>query len=134
MTLSTLMARGTPLLVLAAAIAMTSPASAAEGLSGSWSGNGAVQLPSGDTEKARCKATFHKAGSKSYSMNAVCASSSSRIAQSASLEQVSANRFSGDFTNAEYNVSGTITITLSGDSLSANLNGGGASAHFNLSR
>ncbi|MGH8335547.1 MAG: hypothetical protein ACRETL_01690 [Gammaproteobacteria bacterium] len=107
---------------------------AAEGLVGSWSGGGSVQLPSGDMERARCKATFHRAGGKSYSMNAVCASSSARVAQTASLQQVSANRFAGDFTNSEYNVSGTISITLSGDSLSAHLDGGGASAHFNLSR
>ena len=120
-------------LISAAALAMAAPASA-EGLVGSWSGSGQVQLPTGDSEKARCKATFHKAGSKSYSMNAVCASSSARVVQTASLEQVSNNKFSGDFNNPDYNVSGTIIITLSGDSLSAHLSGGGASAHFNLSR
>lgn len=120
--------------VLAAAVIGATAPAYAEGLVGSWSGSGSVQLPSGDTEKARCKATFHKAGSKSYSMNAVCASSSARVAQSASLEQVSSNKFAGDFTNAEYNVSGTIHITLSGDSLSAHMSGGGASASLNLSR
>ena len=67
-------------------------------------------------------------------MNAVCASSSARVAQTASLEQVGANRFTGDFTNSEYGVSGTIHLTLSGNSLSANLHGGGASAFFNLNR
>lgn len=138
MTLSAVTDRGMSALAIAsllaaAALGFAAPASA-EGLTGSWSGSGSVQLPSGDTEKARCKATFHKAGSKSYSMNAVCASSSARVAQTASLEQVSNNKYSGDFNNPDYNVSGTISITLSGDSLSAHLSGGGASAHFNLSR
>ena len=67
-------------------------------------------------------------------MNAVCASSSTRVAQTASLEQVGANRYSGEFINTEYGVTGRINLTLSGSSLSANLNGGGASAFFNLNR
>lgn len=115
-------------------ISMAQPVAAAEGLSGSWSGGGSVVLPSGDTEKARCKVSFRKTGGKSYGMSAVCASSSARVAQTATLEQVSANRFSGDFTNSDYNISGTINVTLNGNSLSASLKGGGASAFFNLSR
>jgi hypothetical protein len=106
----------------------------ADGLAGSWSGNGSLVLPSGNTEKARCKVSFSKAGGKSYGMNAVCASSSAKVSQTASLEQVGPNRFSGDFTNAEYGVSGSINVTLNGNSLSAALSGGGGSAFFNLSR
>lgn len=106
----------------------------AEGLAGSWSGSGSLVLPSGNTEKARCKVSFSKAGGKSYGMNAVCASSSTKVSQTASLEQVAPNRFSGDFTNSEYGVSGSISITLNGNSLSAALSGGGGSAYFNLSR
>jgi hypothetical protein len=115
--------------------AFAAPASAAaDGLAGSWRGNGSIVLPSGATEKARCRVSFSKQGGRSYSMNAVCASSSARVAQTASLEQVSANRFAGDFTNSDYGVTGTIHLTLSGNSLSANLNGGGARAFFNLNR
>ena len=106
----------------------------AEGLAGSWSGSGTVVLPSGNTEKARCKVSFNKAGGKSYGMNAVCASSSTKVSQTASLEQVGPNRYTGDFTNSEYGVSGSITITVNGSNLSASLHGGGGSAFFNLSR
>jgi hypothetical protein len=116
-------------------VAMTSAVSAAaEGLQGSWSGSGSVELPSGATEKARCKASFQKQGGKSYAMNAVCASSSARAAQTATLEQVGANRYAGEFNNAEYGVSGSISITVNGSSLSAQLKGGGGQAFFNLSR
>jgi hypothetical protein len=116
-------------------MAFAAPASAAaDGLAGSWRGNGSVVLPSGATEKARCRVSFSRQGGKSYSMNAVCASSSARVAQTASLEQVGANRFAGEFTNSDYGVTGTIHLTLSGSSLSANLNGGGARAFFNLNR
>ena len=122
----------------AASLALMSMPTAApamgEGLSGSWSGSGSVVLPSGATEKARCKVSFTKHGGKTYGMNAVCASSSARVAQTASLEQIGTNRYAGDFTNQDYGVSGTISITVNGSSLSASLHGGGGSAFFNLSR
>lgn len=118
---------------MAFSLAAAGPA-AAEGLSGAWSGSGSVVLPSGDSEKARCKVSFRKTGGKSYGMDAVCASSSTRVSQTATLEQVSANRYAGDFTNNEFNVSGSINVTINGNSLNASLKGGGASAYFNLSR
>lgn len=114
-------------------VVMTPTFASAEGLAGSWSGGGSVTLPSGATERARCKVSFRREG-KSYGMNAVCASSSARVSQSASLEQVGANRYAGNFTNEEYNVSGTINVTVNGGSLSASLRAGGSSAFFNLSR
>jgi hypothetical protein len=67
-------------------------------------------------------------------MSAVCATASVRVAQSAKLARVSANRFTGSFYNAEYNVSGSIAITVHGNRLSASLSAGGGTAHFNLSR
>lgn len=119
----------------AALLVLSTPTYAsAEGLAGAWSGSGSVTLPSGATERARCKVSFSKQGGKSYGMNAVCASSSARVAQTASLEQVGSNKYAGSFTNPDYNVSGTISVTVNGGSLSASLHGGGGSAFFNLSR
>jgi hypothetical protein len=56
------------------------------------------------------------------------------VAQTASVQRIGANRFRGDFYNAEYSVSGTITITVQGNRLNASLSGGGGSAFFSLSR
>jgi hypothetical protein len=120
--------------ILAAATLLAASPAFADGLSGSWSGSGSVMLPSGNTEKARCKVSFRKEGGKNYGMNAVCASSSARVAQTANLEQVGPNRYAGDFTNQEYGVTGSIVLTVSGSSLSASMQGGGGSASFNLSR
>ncbi len=114
--------------------AVGTAAQADSGLSGAWNGSGSVMLPSGATEKARCKATFRKRGAATFAMDAVCASSSAKVTQTASLDQVGPNRFSGDFNNPEFNVSGSINVTLNGNSLSASLRGGGATATFNLSR
>ena len=119
---------------LVAVLGLAGPSSADASLTGSWSGGGTVTLPSGAVEKARCRATFHRHGGNDYSMSAVCATASTRIAQSAQLHQVGPMRFSGNFHNPDYNVGGTIRINLSGNSLSASLDGGGGSGHFHLSR
>ena len=50
------------------------------------------------------------------------------------LARIGANRIMPDFDNAEYAVSGTITITVHGNKLSASLSGGGGSAFFALSK
>lgn len=120
-------------LVLTAWLA-SSPASAAESLSGRWSGSGAVVLPSGATEKARCKATFRKVGGRAFAMDAVCATASLRVAQTATIEAVAPNRFNGEFVNSEFNIVGSIKLTLSGNSLKASLSGGGGTAYFTLER
>ena len=103
-------------------------------LEGSWSGGGKVRFPSGDIESARCRANFKKRGGSSFSMVAVCATASSRIEQTAVLAPIAPNRFSGEFQNSEFGISGLINITVSGNSLSASLSGGGGSAHFRLGR
>jgi hypothetical protein len=122
------------IVALALTLGLATPASAETSLPGAWTGSGSVVLPSGATEKARCKVNFRKQDGASYAMNAVCASSSAKISQTATLEQVSANRYRGQFFNPDYNVSGNISLTVNGNSLSASLNGAGATAFFNLSR
>ena len=104
------------------------------GLDGSWSGSGRFTLPSGATESARCRATFRRQSGNTVGVSAQCATASVRIAQTAALARVGANRFTGDFYNAEYAVSGTITITVHGNKLNASLSGGGGSAFFALSK
>ncbi len=121
-------------LTLAVVGAPTWSALADTNIVGAWSGSGSLVLPSGATERAKCKVSFNKSGGKSYGMNAVCASSSAKVAQTAMLAQVGPNRYVGEFTNAEFGVTGTISLTVNGSNLSANLQGGGGSAVFNLIR
>ena len=121
--------------VFAACLLAASPPTLAQqaSLEGTWSGGGTVILPSGDRERARCRVTFRRVGN-GFGMNANCATSSTRVAQTAELSRISATRFSGQFYNAEYSISGSIVISVQGNHLSASLNGGGGSAYFNLSR
>ncbi len=115
---------------LSAGPATAEPAS----LEGSWSGSGTVVLPSGESERARCRATFRRQSSDTFTMRAVCSTASTSVAQTAELTRTSGSRYSGEFFNSEYGISGSIRISVSGSSLSASLSGGGGTGRFHLSR
>ena len=103
-------------------------------LEGSWSGNGTVTFPSGGTESARCKASFKRQTADRFAMNALCATPSGKVVQTAQLERTSGGRFTGEFQNSEYGITGQINIVVRGNSLNAALSGGGASASLKLSK
>ena len=103
------------------------------GLVGIWNGGGKIILPSGDTERARCRAQFRQSG-RTVQMSATCATASIRVMQTADLGWVGGNRYTGQFFNAEYGVSGSIIITVHGKRLVATLNGGGGAAQLVLTR
>lgn len=118
----------------ACGIAAAPAVAEAGSIEGSWSGGGTVRFSTGNAERARCRANFRRRGGSSFAMTAVCATASAKVEQTAQLERTGPNRYSGGFQNAEYGVSGSISITVNGNSLSASLNGGGASAHLSLGR
>ena len=107
---------------------------AAQTIIGSWSGGGLIIFPSGEKERARCRATFRNVGGGGVSMNGVCATASVRVSQSASLSRLTSTTYSGEFYNTEYNLSGSIRIRMQGNKLNASLSGGGATAQFVLGR
>jgi hypothetical protein len=126
-----------PIGLVTAALLLSAPlARAAEpaDIAGAWSGGGKVRFSTGNTESARCRATFRRRGTNNYTMVAVCATASARAEQTATLTRSGGNRYSGEFNNAEFGISGAISITVNGGSMSVSLNGGGASAQLNLSR
>jgi hypothetical protein len=111
------------------------PAAAEPGnLEGAWRGGGNVRFANGNAERAQCRANFRKRGGNAFSMTAVCATSSARVEQTAQLTRTGPNRFTGEFENAEFGITGSISVTLNGNSLNAALNGGGASANLNMNR
>ncbi len=112
---------------------VSSPASA-QTIVGNWSGSGMIVFPSGEQERARCRATFRPAAGGDVTMSGVCATASVRVSQSATLSRVTHNTYHGDFFNTEYSLSGSIRIRLQGNRLNALLSGGGATAQFVLGR
>jgi uncharacterized protein (DUF2147 family) len=122
--------------VICASVVAASPQakSQATTLDGTWNGGGTVILPSGDRERARCRATFKTRSANRVDMSAVCSTASTRIAQSGQLARTAANQFSGELYNPEYGMSGSIVITVRGSRLTASVSGGGGIGHFTLTR
>lgn len=110
-----------------------SPVTAAE-LAGSWRGGGSVSFLSGKAERARCKANFSKLSATSYAMSATCATASGSVSQSATVRKSGGNTFRGRFYNSEYDTSGSVSLRLSGRSLSAYINATKGSASMTLSK
>lgn len=107
----------------------------AQGLEGSWSGGGTVSFATGARERARCRARYSRKSETSYTLAATCATASGRADQTATLRKVGKSSYSGSFHNAEYGVSGTIHVTVRGNSQSVRLSsGGGTSGSLRLSR
>jgi hypothetical protein len=118
---------------LAGASLPLSAATAAE-LEGSWSGGGTVRFASGGEEQARCRAYYSRRSNAVYVLRATCATASGKAAQSATLQRVGDNRYSGTFYNSEFDITGRIYVILRGSSQSVRLTSSSGSASFRLSR
>ena len=106
----------------------------AQSLEGSWRGAGTVSFASGNKERVSCRATYSRIGGSSYSMNATCAAPSGSVTQSATVQKVGDNRYSGDIYNVQYNSYGSISVTVSGSSQKVVVRGEAGSGTFSLSR
>jgi hypothetical protein len=106
------------------------PQARAEGLAGSWSGGGTVVYSDGHREHARCRASF--SGGSSVSLEATCATPSGSVSQSARLRKTGANSYSGSFFNPQFNVSGSIHITVHGNTQYVTLHSPSGSASLTL--
>lgn len=122
-----------PLAALSASAA-SAPSMADPGLAGSWRGGGWVAFSNGKKEKARCRATYRRAGKGSYRLSATCATSSGKASQTATVYRLASGRYRGSFYNTDYNVRGTIRVVVSGGSQRVSLAGDGASASLHLRR
>src|SRR5271166_6598134 len=89
-------------------------------LSGAWGGGGTVLYSDGHSERAQCRAHFSQSG-PNVSLEARCATPSGSVDQSARLRQVGANSFSGSFFNPQFGISGSIHITVHGNSQTVTL-------------
>ena len=114
--------------------AKAAPAKEDRGLEGSWSGGGSVAFASGSKEQARCRAHYSRASKNSYRVNATCATASGKAAQTATVHKIGENKYSGNFHNPDYDISGTISVIVNGNSQSVRLTSSSGWAHLRLSR
>lgn len=103
-------------------------------IAGSWSGGGSVSFATGSKEAARCRATYAKSGAASYTVNATCATASGKVAQAASVKRSGPSSFTGSFYNADYDTSGSIHVSVKGNSQNVTLSSSMANASLRLSR
>ena len=103
-------------------------------LEGSWRGGGSVAFASGQRERAECRANYQRASGTSYTVTATCATPSGRATQTATVRQVGRNAYQGQFHNSEYNISGTIFVSVGGNRQSVRLTSDSGSASFELRR
>ncbi len=113
------------------ASAVSSAEARSEGLYGAWTGGGTVMYSSGQRERARCRAHFAPNGG-GVSVEAVCATPSGSVTQTARLRRVGANSYAGSFFNPQYNVTGSIHITVHGNTQSVTLRSENGSASLFL--
>lgn len=122
-------------LATVATLALVQPGAAqSTNLEGSWSGGGSVSLANGARENARCRAQYTRTSNTSYTLRAVCATTSGRASQTATLRHVGGGNYQGTFHNPEYNVSGTINVTVGRGRQTVHLTGDAGSAVFQLRR
>ena len=104
-------------------------------LEGAWSGGGSVAFAAtGSKEQARCRAHYKRASKDSYRLQATCATASGKAAQIATVHKVGENRYAGNFHNLDYDISGTISVVVNGNSQSVRLTSSSGWAHLRLSR
>jgi len=103
-------------------------------LVGSWSGGGSVSFGGGAREAARCRAHYTRTSSRSYLLNATCATPSGRASQTATLRHAGGGTFHGSFFNREYNVTGRIFVVVRGGRQTVRLSSDFGSALFELRR
>jgi hypothetical protein len=121
-------------LLLAGAAASQQAAAQSAGLDGWWRGGGQVAFGSGQRERAQCRAQYRRSSATSYTLTATCATPSGRATQTAIVRRVGGNSYQGTFHNSEYDVSGTIYVTVSGNRQTVRLSGEGGSASIELRR
>lgn len=123
----------TALAVGAVGLAVLSTPAFAADLAGTWSGGGSVSFSSGTKEAARCRVTY-KGGGAAYYATAACATASGKVDQTMRVRRTGANSFAGSFVNPQYNVSGSVSIVVRGNSQTLSLATDAGSGLFRLSR
>ena len=104
------------------------------GLEGSWSGGGSASFASGGTERARCRAHYSRRSNDGYVVRAICATASTRVEQTISLRKVAQNRYAGSFYSSEYGASGSVSVTVQGNTQSVRLTSSAGWASLRFSR
>lgn len=107
-------ARALAVSAFAVGIIALAPSSQAASLSGEWVGGGFIEPRSGTRERVRCRVRYSRISRNVFSVSARCASPSGALNQTGEVVRVRANRYVGDFYNAQFNESGRARVIVQG--------------------
>jgi hypothetical protein len=99
------------------------------GLSGGWSGGGFLRLDNGQRERLRCRANYHvEENGTRLQQNLRCASDSYRFDINSDLAAEN-GALTGSWSEANRNVSGSVSGRVNGGQIQARIDGAGFSAN-----
>jgi hypothetical protein len=102
------------------------------GLSGYWSGAGAITMSNGSSERIRCKATYAvNPSGKAINQSLRCASDSYRLEINSNVI-AEGGAISGSWSEANRNVSGNVSGHVSSAEIQARVEGAGFSASLDV--
>lgn len=108
------------------------PTSHAASLSGEWVGGGFIEPRAGTRERVRCRVRYSRVSRNVFSVNARCASPSGSLNQTGEVIRVRANRYVGDFYNAQFNEYGRARVIVRGRSQSVTVTTGSGRGRLTL--
>ncbi len=100
--------------VAALLLAVTTAASNASSLEGTWTGAGYMQPASGKRAPVTCKVEYSKASAAVHTVTATCSAGPLTIVQTGKVKAVSDSRYVGNFSNSAHQVAGSVRVTISG--------------------
>ena len=100
-------------------------------LAGFWSGNGAVTLTSGNTERVKCQVFYKSDGNSQLKQTLRCASADYTINSTADL-QVKGGQVTGSWEEKTYAAKGDVTGRYSGENFALMIKGASFTATMNV--
>ncbi len=100
-------------------------------LAGFWSGNGAVTLASGNTERVKCQVFYKSDGNSQLKQTLRCASADYTINSTADL-QVKGGQVTGSWEEKTYAAKGDVTGRYSGENFALMIKGASFTATMNM--
>lgn len=111
------------------------PAMAADPIEGAWSGNGTVRLKDGTVEPVRCRVSYSDGGgNKTFVLNANCATTANTFQQDGRVVFIGGSRYSGRLYSTQYDVSGDVTVSVSGGRQTVSVSSPKGSASLTLNK
>ncbi len=126
--------RVTSILVFALGTLASTGNANADGLSGVWSGGGAIQLTKGGVEKVRCRISYSKSTGRTFLMSVKCAHRNGAFRQTGRVVEKSRNRFTGRMYSDEHSVSGDIVISVKSTTQTLSVKSSKGSGSLSLSK